>query len=404
MSTAVRRDILMFSTADWDNPFWTNKQHTATLFAKRGYRVLYVDSLGLRRPALHRRDLRRMAARLGKAVPLTRRVHPNIWRVSPLVLPLHESAWARSFNTCLLKATIKWHLMRLHMSAPLIWTYSPVTARLCSELPNSGIVYHCVDDLGAAPRIDGAAVAAGEAHLGTVAELCFATSPLLYERMRPLFRRVVYEPNVCDRSFFETAQEPLSLPEDLAGIPEPRVLFVGALSEYKVDYSLMEKVAARNPSIHWVLIGNVGEGQPDSRIPPALPNIHVLGPRAHGRLPYYMAHCRAAVLPAARNAYTDAMFPMKFFEFLAAGLQVVGVRLPALAEFENLYFPSDSVEAFEANLTRVLGGEERSRQAIEAACRIHSWEARFARMEVVLDEVFPLRKTPVRPFEVQAYA
>lgn len=46
----MSKDIIMLSTADWDNPFWTNKQHGACSLAEHGYRVLYVDSMGIRRP------------------------------------------------------------------------------------------------------------------------------------------------------------------------------------------------------------------------------------------------------------------------------------------------------------------------------------------------------------------
>lgn len=389
--TSAKRDILLFSTADWDNPFWTNKQHMAVLFAKRGYRVLYVDSLGLRRPMLHKQDIGRIARRLCKAVPIARQVSPNLWRISPFALPMHGVAAIRAFNARLLRATITWHLARLKMRAPLIWTYNPIIADLCASIPNSGIVYHCVDDLGAAPRINNSVISAGEKRLGTLAKVCFATSPLLRDRMANLFPRVVYEPNVCDQAFFATARTMPQPPFELTNIPRPRVLFVGALSEYKVDYHLLETLAQRHPQLHWVLIGPVGEGQPDSCNPPNMPNIHVLGPRAYGQLPYFMAHCDAAVLPVPRNAYTDAMFPMKFFEYLAAGLPVVGSRLPALKDFEHLYFSSVSADEFQANLTRVLAGERRDANAIDCACRYHSWEARFARMEAVLDDTFPLQ-------------
>ena len=46
------RDIVLVSTADWDNPFWTNKQHVAVELARQGCKVLYVESSGLRRPSL----------------------------------------------------------------------------------------------------------------------------------------------------------------------------------------------------------------------------------------------------------------------------------------------------------------------------------------------------------------
>jgi glycosyltransferase involved in cell wall biosynthesis len=383
------RDILLFSTADWDNPFWTNKQHMAALFAKRGYRVLYVDSLGLRCPTFHSRDMKRIARRLF-AFPIVRQARPNLWRISPLALPFHRSPAVRALNARLVRASVKWHLGLLGMERPLVWTYNPLVAEICDGIPHSGIVYHCVDDLGAVPHIDRKTIAAGEKALGTVAELCFTTSPLLRDRMRKLFPRVVYEPNVSDQPFFETARSGPAEPPELAALPRPRLLFVGALSEYKVDFSLMEALARRCPDVQWVLIGPEGEGQPSSRRPPSLPNVHIFGARAYGRLPYFMAHCDAAVLPVPRNRYTSAMFPMKFFEFLSAGLPLISTRLPALAEFEHLYFPADDEEGFLAGIRQALAGECRDREAIDRACRYHSWEARFARMESVVDAVFPL--------------
>lgn len=383
------RDIVIFSTADWDNPFWTNKQHMASLFSKHGYRVLYVDSLGLRRPSMHGRDVKRIFRRLWKGFPIPHRVQSNIWRLSPLAIPLHSVPWVRAINSFFLRAMVKLSLKLLGMKQPLVWTYNPTIANLCASLPNSGIVYHCVDDLCAAPHIDAEIIAQGEAELGTVAQICFATFPLLYERMLPLFSKVIYEPNVSDQAFFETARMNPREPAELHSIPHPRLLFVGALSDYKVNFSLMEAVARRMPDVHWVLLGALGEGQPDSPRPPYLPNIHILGPCAYGRLPYFMAHCDVAVLPAPHNAYTASMFPMKFFEYLAAGLQVVATKLPALAEFEPLYFPAESAEEFCYAIQRILDGETRDSCSIERACRKHTWEARFSRMETVINRYCP---------------
>ena len=60
-------NVVMLSTAEWDNPFWTNKQHTATALADLGFRVLYIESLGLRRPTIRSRDWFRIFKRLIKA-------------------------------------------------------------------------------------------------------------------------------------------------------------------------------------------------------------------------------------------------------------------------------------------------------------------------------------------------
>ena len=81
------------------------------------------------------------------------------------------------------------------------------------------------------------------------------------------------------------------------------------------------------------------------------------------------------------------MFPMKFFEYLASGLPVVATRLPALEEFENLYFPADTAEEFVEHIRKVLEGERRDADLIDAACLYHTWEARFKRMETAIQSV-----------------
>lgn len=50
-------DMVFLSTADWDNPFWTNKQHVALELSKMGYRILYIESLGLRKPSVNKKIL-----------------------------------------------------------------------------------------------------------------------------------------------------------------------------------------------------------------------------------------------------------------------------------------------------------------------------------------------------------
>ena len=382
------RDVIIFSTADWDNPFWTNKQHMAVQFARNGYRVLYVDSLGLRQPGLNKKDIARIVRRLKKSIPWPRKVQDNIWRASPLVLPWHGSSIIRYINKWLLRLTMRWHMRVLGMHRPLIWTYNPIIADLCKSLPHSKIVYHCVDDLRAAPHVDGTAIEQSERETAAITDLCFVTAPKLEERMSSMFKRVVHEPNVCDFAHFSSARKPQPEPEELKAIPRPRLLFVGALSEYKVDFSLMEKVAKDLPDVHWILIGESGEGQPGSRRPPELGNIHFLGPKNYADLPHFMAHVDAAVLPAPINDYTSAMFPMKFFEYLASGLPVITTAIPALKPFADLCFLVRNADEFEAAVINVLAGDRRDAEKIEAACRYHSWEERFRRMEQSMNAPF----------------
>lgn len=99
-----QKDIVLLSTAEWDNPFWTNKQHVAIALAKLGYRVLYIDSLGLRRPSASRQDFIRILKRLKKALNAPCEVKTNIWVWSPVLLPFQSISWVRRINKIFLSS------------------------------------------------------------------------------------------------------------------------------------------------------------------------------------------------------------------------------------------------------------------------------------------------------------
>ena len=61
------QDVVCVGFADWDAKLLTNQHHLMGRLARRN-RVLFVESLGLRRPQLAGRDLRRILRRLRRGV------------------------------------------------------------------------------------------------------------------------------------------------------------------------------------------------------------------------------------------------------------------------------------------------------------------------------------------------
>ena len=155
--------------------------------------------------------------------------------------------------------------------------------------------------------------------------------------------RTHYSPNVADFEHFSAARQAGPIPSDLEAILRPRIGFIGAVSEYKVDFDLIAAVADARPDWHWVLIGQLGEGQPGtSAAKLRRPNIHLLGPRPYDALPGYLRGFDVAVLPCPLNAYTRAMSPMKFFEYLAAGRPIVATPVDGIMEYRESFWPAES--------------------------------------------------------------
>jgi len=227
-------------------------------------------------------------------------------------------------------------------------------------------------------------LSAWEERLCRAAELVFVTSPALQESRRRFNSNTHYFSNVADHTHFAKALDPeLEIPHDLAAIPQPRIGFVGAISAYKLDLDLLAKLAAATPNWSYVMIGPVGEGDPSTELSGLLKysNVHWLGVKPYHDLPAYMKGLDVGLLPLRFNRYTHSMFPMKFFEYLAAGLPVVASAIDALEAYKPFAALCDpTVDSFLAALERSLAGLGCPQQVrIECAAE-HTYHRRTAAM------------------------
>jgi glycosyltransferase involved in cell wall biosynthesis len=129
-----------------------------------------------------------------------------------------------------------------------------------------------------------------------------------------------------------------------------------------------------------VLVGPVGLGDPltDASALTEAHNVHLLPTRLHRELPAVLRGARAAIIPYLLNDLTASIFPMKVYEYLAAGLPTVATRLPSLIGTEGITFASDAA-GFDHALEDAMaqdGPQARVQRAQLAAG--HSWDDRLA--------------------------
>jgi glycosyltransferase involved in cell wall biosynthesis len=380
------RDIVCVGFADWDAELWTNQHHLMSRLAADN-RVLFVESLGLRRPQLAGRDLRRIGRRLRRGVAPPRAVD-GVHVLAPLVLPLHDRPWARRLNAWLLRRQTGRATRRLGFHDPLLWSYVPQAEALVDSLRPSQIVYHCVDDIAAQKGVAADAFRAAEARFATRADLVLASAPALARRMRELGARVMDAPNVADTARFAEVLEPGDADPAVAALPRPRLVFTGAVVATKLDLPFLAALAAARPDWSLVLVGPVGAGDPATDVSAlaAAPNIHLLGPRRHDDLPAVLRGADAGLIPYAINDLTRSVFPMKVYEYLSAGLPVVSTPLPALAGVAEITVAADAVEA-ERALEQLLAADVPDvRRARSDAAQAHSWEERLQEIARALDQ------------------
>ena len=373
-------DVIMLSTADWDAELWTNKQHTARSLRDHGARVLYVESMGLRRPSLRKQDRRRMVRRLLRIARRPVEVEPGIWRMSPLAVPLQCYAAVRWLNRAVTSALLAHWSKRLLASRPQIWTYNPLTTALVRLPACAKLIYHCVDDISAQPSMPSDQIGRFESDLVRRADHVFVTSRSLEARWSAV-GRVTYLPNCVDVVHFRSGGEPGDGP--LAAIPHPRVGFVGALAGYKVNSELVLEVARAHPDWPIVLIGPVVDSAKGFAELFVEPNVFHLGSCRYEELPSLMSGLDVGLIPARLNSYTTSMFPMKFFEYLAAGVPVVATDLPALQEYRDIAAVVRD-EDYVAAVEEVLSGRRPRAEQVDEVVAMNSYTRRTERMLAVI--------------------
>lgn len=380
------QDIICFGFAEWDNPYRTNQHHLMGRFSQKN-RVLFIESLGLRRPALQKKDIKRIFLRLVKFLKGTRKISENLYILSPFVLPFHKYAVIRFINRCLLLIQLRNVLSNLKFKKPVLWSYVPNAVDFLGKLGEKISVYHCVDELSANPLIPPVVKKLEKKFIASV-NLVFATSKPLFDERKNLNKNTYYLPNVADFEHFHKAVlEETVISAELENIPHPRIGFIGAISSYKLDFGLIQHIAGRRPEWSFVFIGSKGEGEKEvnSSKLETKENIHFLGGKAYGVLPNYLKGFDVCILPNLLNEYTKNMFPMKFFEYLASGKPVVSTYLDSLLDFGDFCYLSRNAEEFESNIRKALNEDSaKLKESRINLAKQYTWESRIEEMSRII--------------------
>jgi hypothetical protein len=284
--------FVVLASAVWETTNPVNAHQIARRLAAAGHRVLFVDSSGLRAPALlgSAHDRRRVLARLTRGLAGARAVAPNLWVLSPLTLPAGWPEPLRTLSQSLYAAAVRRAVRRLGLARPIVWAMLPNQLGAARALAPRRLVYHAVDDYAANPGVDAAWVRAREREMLAGADLVLAASPSLAARLRTERPDVELLANVADVELFSRAVgESHPEPPELARLRRPRAVYLGNLAAYRLDFDALQAAARALPQLELVLIGPVGLGERDPTGPAAKlaaePNVAFLGPRAQPDLP-----------------------------------------------------------------------------------------------------------------------
>jgi glycosyltransferase involved in cell wall biosynthesis len=165
-------------------------------------------------------------------------------------------------------------------------------------------------------------------------------------------------------------------PDWFLALPRPRLVYVGSL-DARLEVEAVRRTALAYPDASIALVGRCPDPDHYASLSD-LPNVTIAPPVDRARLVGLVSAADAGLIPHVRNELTLAMSPLKLYEYLAAGLPVAAVDLPAIASVSPTrtalaHGADDFVAAVDSALALGRAGEADRLAFIHA----NTWERRF---------------------------
>lgn len=273
-------------------------------------------------------------------------------------------------------------LERHRFSEPLLWCDSPAGAQYLEELPFQGVVYDCGQSWPAYAQ-------AWERDLAAQADVVFAASPELAQRLLPYNPNVTLLPYGCSYPMF--AQDAPPRPEALRQVRGPIFGFMGTLWP-DLDLTAAVQALRAVPGATLVLVGrNAGCVQ----LPGLLRrgNVLAVGPVPPVDLPDYLGSFDVCFHLLRQGRDPDGVISPRLFEYLSSGKPIVAMLRPEQVEhFPDVVYGAHTPGEFAQLCARALNetgswARDRRREYGKAA----SWSQRSELVNQILESTALLR-------------
>lgn len=214
-----------------------------------------------------------------------------------------------------------------------------------------------------------------------------AVSQQIIDRIEPSGAAVVVPNGVEPDEWIGPHPQP---PEWMATLPSPRAVYVGTLDS-RLDVEGLARFSKERPDVTTILVGPY---QDRAHLAPldGLSNVHIRRPVGRAELVAILRNADLCLVAHVRSRLTEAMSPLKIFEYLAAGAPVLSIDLPPVRGLGERVRLVDSVGDFVSVVDECLALGRAPESEREAFVHANSWAERH---RVIMDTA--RRRLPVLP-------
>jgi len=222
------------------------------------------------------------------------------------------------------------------------------------------------------------------------AKVVMASSSSLQDEILGLRKDTLLIPNAVFPEDF-VLNDDMPVPEDLQGILAQKKFiagYYGIFSKWKIDYDLLKFLSRQMPDFNFVFIGPDYDQSRHDFEWSDFSNIYFLGKKDYHVLPLYARHFNVALLPLIVNDVTNAISPVKLFEFLAMKLPIVASPIAECQNFKSVLPARDHNEFMQQIRNALTLKNDPAHIALmEKDLSLNTWDYRCEKILERIDEV-----------------
>lgn len=359
---------------DYNSQNKLGDEHYAQLFAENGYEVLWLTEIYNHITIKKSIEVYNEKKKYHKTK--FTKVDNNIYTYAPFSMFLYTSKPLMNYrfvNILSINSTIpniKYVLEKNEFSnIDILWLTNPKYYYLESKVNYKKMFHRLADDLEEYNK-KFKSFNYFEDKILQESDKVFIVSNNLIHKKKYIRDDLVYLPNGVEQSSF--IKDNYGRPAEF-DYNKNRCIYVGAIEKW-LDVELIKYCAKKLSNINFYFIGSV---KIDIQPLIGLKNVFFLGYKSYDIIPDYLYYSDIGIIPFKVNKFIDSISPIKLYEYMSVGLNVVSTGFKEMQYINSPAFIANDYNEFCNSIVQAIKSKEKNKMLNIQFAKENTWNKRF---------------------------